>query len=135
MIDSEVIDTLPRTAPPLTLENVFDVVKRVKSWRDLGTWLLGYLKGSKLNAIEREFDSDETRLKAMLESFLLGEGVYQPTWRGVIHALHEADEIAVARDILTNAEAVEGECVCVCVYSSLVSVSVILCVVFGNNVM
>ena len=113
MIDSELTDTLPRTAPPLTLENVFDAVKRVKSWRDLGTWLLGDFEGSKLNAIEREFDSDETRLKAMLESFLLGEGEYQPTWRRVIHALHKADEIAVARDILTYAETVEGECVCV----------------------
>ena len=45
----------------------------------------------------------------MLESFLLGEGYYQPTWRRVIHALNEANEIAVARDILTYAEAVKGE--------------------------
>ena len=93
---------------------MFDAVKIVKSWRELGRWLLGAFKDSKLDAIECEFDSD-TRLKALIESFLLGEGLYQPTWRRIIHALHWVDKIAVARDILTYAEAVEGECVCVCV--------------------
>ena len=99
-------------APPLTLDNVFEAVKRVRDWRGLGGPLLGYAKAKanyKLDAIQRQFDSNEARLKAMLESFLLGEGLSEPTWRGVIHALHKADEIAVARDILSYAEAVEGE--------------------------
>ena len=98
---------LPCPAPSLTLDNVFEAVKRVRNWRELGDWLLG--TKAKLDAIQHQFDSDEARLKAMLESFLLGEDLYQPTWRRVIDALHDADEIAVACDILTYAEAVEGE--------------------------
>ena len=85
---------------------MFEAVKRTLSWGDLGYWLGFYF--SKLDAIERQHSSDEARLKAVVESFLLGEG-HQPTWRRVIHALHKADEIPVARDIITYAEAVEGE--------------------------
>ena len=122
-------DTLSRPAPPFTLENVLDAVKRVKSWRKLGRWLLGDFRGSKLNAIEHEFDSDEARLKVVIESFLLGEGIYQLTWRSLIHALHKADEIAVARDILTCAESVEGEYGRI--YSSIVSVFN-SCIIFSS---
>ena len=86
-------------------------MKRVSNWRKLGDRLLGgsTKAQAKLGAIQHQYDSDEARLKGMLEPFLLGEGFNQPTWRAVIHALHEADEIAVARGILTYAEAVEGE--------------------------
>ena len=63
----------------------------------------------KLDAIERQHDSDEARLKAVLEPFLLGEGRHQPSWRRVIHALHQADESHLAEKIKTNAEPQQGE--------------------------
>ena len=65
----------------------------------------------KLNAIQHQHVSDEARLKALLEAFLFGEGRYQPSWRGVIHALHEAGESHLAEEIKVNAEPVQGECV------------------------
>ena len=66
----------------------------------------------KLDAIQRQHDSDEARLKAVLESFLLGEGKYQPSWRSVIHALHDTDESHLAEKIKTNTEPQQGEWVC-----------------------
>ena len=99
----------PYTAPPLTFENVFEAVKRVRSWRKLGEELLGEFSGrDKLNAIERQHDSDEARLKSVIEVFLLGEGLYQPSWRRVIHELHKAGESQVAHDIESYAEVVQG---------------------------
>ena len=85
---------------------MFEAVKRTRNWRVLGNRLRLY---SKLNDIERQHSSDEARLKAVVESFLLGEGLYKPTWRRVIHALHMVDEIPAARDIITYAGASEGE--------------------------
>ena len=64
---------------------------------------------SKLDAIQRQHISNEAYLKAVLESFLLGEGIYQPSWRSVIHALHRADESHLAEKIKTNAEPQQGE--------------------------
>ena len=63
----------------------------------------------KLAAIQRQHDSDEARLKAVLESFLLGEGKYQPSWRSVIHALHKVGDSHLAEKIKTNAEPQQGE--------------------------
>ena len=63
----------------------------------------------KLDAIQRQHVSDEARLKAVVEAFLLGEGRYQPSWRSVIHALHEARESHLAEKIKTNAEPQQGE--------------------------
>ena len=67
----------------------------------------------KLDAIQRQHVSDEARLKAVLESFLLGEGKHQPSWRSVIHALHQAGESHLAEKIKTNAEPHQGEWVCI----------------------
>ena len=63
----------------------------------------------KLDAIQHQHISDEARLKAVLESFLLGEGRYQPSWRSVIHALYNAGENHLAEKIKTNAEPHQGE--------------------------
>ena len=63
----------------------------------------------KLDVIQRQHVSDEVRLKAVLESFLLGEGIHQPSWRRVIHALHQAGESHLAEKIKTNAEPQQGE--------------------------
>ena len=65
----------------------------------------------KLDAIQRQHVSDEACLKALLEAFLLGKGPYQPSWRRVIHALHEAGESHLAEKIKASAEPVQGECV------------------------
>ena len=67
------------------------------------------LHKKKLDSIQRQHVSDEARLKAVLESFLLGEGRHQPSWRSVIHALHQADESHLAEMIKTNAEPQQGE--------------------------
>ena len=86
---------------------MFEAVKgAVKSWKWLGVWL-GL--ESKLDDIIRQHDSDEARLKAVIEAFLLGEGRYQPSWRRVIHALNGAGESQVAHDIESYAEAVQSE--------------------------
>ena len=102
-------------APPLTFDNVLEVVKTVRSWRELGNWLMGWFDydGSdgqkKLDAIQRQHVSDEACLKAVVEAFLLGEGIYQPSWRSVIHSLHQAEESHLAEKIKTNAEPHQGE--------------------------
>ena len=125
----------PYTAPPLTFENVFEAVKRVRSWRKLGEWLMRLLGEfsyrHKLNAIKHQHDSDEARLKAVIEAFLLGEGDHQPSWRRVIHALHWVGESQVAHDIESYAETVQGECewMIICVPSdNRLHVPILMCV-------
>ena len=76
------------------------------SWRELATGLGLYRK---LDAIERQRTSDDARLKAVVESFLLGEGRYQPSWRMLIHQLHKARETSVAEKIKANAKPQQGE--------------------------
>ena len=79
-------------------------------------WLTGWYVHSdgnkKLDAIQRQHVTDEGRLKALVEAFFLGEGGHQPSWRRVIHALHQARESHLAEKIKANAEPVQGECVC-----------------------
>jgi hypothetical protein len=105
-------------APPLTLDAALEVVKTVKSWRKLARMLMGLRDfilndgRKKLDAIERQHISDEARLKAVVEAFLLGESEYQPSWRMLIHALHKAGETDIAEKIKTNAEPQQGEWVC-----------------------
>ena len=89
-------------------------MRRVQDWRRLGRGLLGLFSGATLNEIQAQHGSNkEACLKALIEAFLRGEGDYQPSWRSVIHALHRAGETHIARDIMTFAEPVEGESVCV----------------------
>ena len=71
------------------------------------------LDQKKLDAIERQHISNEARLKAVVEAFLLGEGHRQPSWRRLIHALHCAGETSLAEKIKTNAEPQQGEWVSV----------------------
>ena len=65
---------------------------------------------SKVGDIQHQHGSDEACLKAVVEAFLLGEGD-QPSWRRVIHALHQANESHLADQIKSYAEPVQGECV------------------------
>jgi hypothetical protein len=63
----------------------------------------------KLDAIEHQHVYDDARLKSMVEAFLLGEGRYRPSWRMLIHALHQAEESHLAEKIKTNAEPQQGK--------------------------
>jgi hypothetical protein len=108
--------TTSHPAPPLTLDATLEAVKTVRlSWRELAQWLMGWFDWrdaedrKKLDTIERQHLSDEARLKAVVEAFLLGEGRYQPSWRMLIHRLHLAGETHVADKIKTNAEPHQGE--------------------------
>ena len=78
---------------PVTFNNVFEAVKTIRNWRELEGGL--GLHYTKLEVIQRQHVSDEARLKAAVEAFLLGEG-YQPSWRSVIHQLHQGGESRLA---------------------------------------
>ena len=60
----------------------------------------------KLDAVQRQHVSDETRLKAVVEAFLLGEDC---SWRRLIHVLHRTGNSHLAEKIKTNAEPHQGE--------------------------
>ena len=102
-------------ALPLTFDNVFEVVKTVRNWREVAKGLMGWDEiwddedRKKLDTIERQHISNEARLKPVVEAFLLGEGSYQPSWRMLIHALYKAGETNVAERIKTNAKPRQGE--------------------------
>ena len=93
--------------PPLTLDNVFDAVKNVRSWSALGEYI--YSSSFELDDIQRRHASDEACLKAVIELFLNGEGDYkQPSWRAIIWSLYNANEIQLAECIRSFAEPVQG---------------------------
>ena len=96
-------------APPLNVEHVFKHVhvQGVKNWREVGKWLLGY--STKLNAIEREYSSDEDRLRAVVQQWLEGGGLTQPSWRLLVRSLDHAGDITVADPIRGFAEPPPGE--------------------------
>ena len=52
---------------------------------------------------------DAIQHQAEVEAFLLGKGEYLPSWRRLIHALHEAGESHLAEKIKTNVEPLQGE--------------------------
>ena len=86
----------------------------MRSWRELAKYLMGWYDSNsegrkKLDAIEHQHISDEARLRAVVETFLLGEGEYQPSWRMLIHRLYRAEENHLAEKIKTNAEPQQGE--------------------------
>ena len=98
-------------APPLTLENVLEVVKNVQSWRTLGRHnTIRYYSSSKLDDVQRQHVSDEACLKAVIEGFFSGKGYYkQLSWRSLIWSLYEANEIQLAEHIRSYAESVKGK--------------------------
>ena len=60
--------------------------------------------------IQRQYDSDEGRLKAVVERFLKGGSLLfeQPSWRAVIVCLYKANEFQLAEQIRSYAEPVQG---------------------------
>ena len=98
-------------APPLTVDMIFTLVKEVKSWRRLAKGLI-HAYDQDLDALQRQHGSDEECLKAVIEIFLEGKGGRsdrQPlSWRAVIRALYEANEVQVASNIKSRAEPLQG---------------------------
>ena len=96
------------TAPPLNVEQVFKHVPGVKDWKEVGNWLLGY-ESTKLNAIEKEYSSNEDRLRAVVQQWLEGEGLTQPSWRRLVWSLDYAGNTIAADPIRGFAEPPPGE--------------------------
>ena len=115
---------LSSPALPLTLENVFNIVKDVKSWRTLGQYMYSYYS-SQLDNIQRQHVSDEACLKAVVEDFFSGKGHYKrPSWRAVIWSLYKANEIQLAEHIRSFAKPVQGTVAndeCVASYTHIVT--------------
>ena len=91
------------------MDNIFDALKNVRSWRTLGQHIY-YSFSFVLDDIQQRHASDEARLKDVIEGFLSGEGDYykQPSWRAVIWSLYNANEIQLAEHIRSFAEPVQG---------------------------
>ena len=99
---------LSSPAPPLTLDNILEVVKNVRNWRTLGQHILHPIISSRLDAIQRQHVSDEACLRAVIEDFLSGNSLYKPSWRAVIWFLYKANEIQLVEHIRSFAEPVKG---------------------------
>ena len=89
------------------------------AWRKLGERLIGgdYNRESrqwdypKLEEIERQHQSDDSRLHAVIECWLQGEGWdEEPSWRRIILALDDATETIAAADSVRHfAEPLPGK--------------------------
>ena len=86
---------------------MFAVVKNVRSWRSLGEGMV--YSSLLLDDIQQQYDSDEDRLKAVVERFLKGDGWFNhQSWRAVILCLYRANEFKLAEQISSYAEPVQG---------------------------
>ena len=87
---------LSTLAPPLTLENIQTAVQGV-AWRKLGKGLIPHgdynheshqFDYPKLDEIAQQHQSDDSRLRAVIECWLQGERrEKEPSWRRIIWAL------------------------------------------------
>ena len=98
------------SAPPLTVENVFKFmnVQEVKNWRKVGRLLLGDIDNSKVQAIEREYSSNEERMRAVVQQWLESAGLPR-SWRELVWVLDHAGDIQVADPIRGFTEPPSGE--------------------------
>ena len=64
---------------------------------------------SYLDEIEGQYQSDDERLRALIEHWLQGEGEEEPSWRALIYNLDLAKESRIAGTIRHFAEPVSGE--------------------------
>ena len=108
---------LSTLAPPLTVENILTAVQGV-AWRKLGE---GLIRGDynteshqfdypKLDEIERQHQSDDSRLCAVIECWLQGEGRdEEPSWRRIIWTLDGAKVSTAADTIQHLAEPLPGK--------------------------
>ena len=123
---SQTVPSLSTSAPPLTVENILTAVQGV-AWRKLGKELFhGHynLKSHqfdcpKLDEIERQHQSDDSRFRAVIESWLQGDGKdEEPSWRRIIWALDGVTETrATANTMRHFAEPLPGNHVIPFLYS------------------
>ena len=93
------------------MDEVLRAVEGVNWWR-LGKELIGevedvYTDITNLDRIRAENESDEARLRAVVEEFL---SEANRSWRRVIWALYCAEEIDKAQRISSYAEPLQGTC-------------------------
>ena len=95
-------------APPFTVQNILTAVQGV-TWRTLGEELI--FSSTKLNEIERQHQSDDSCLHAVIECWLQGEGEdKEPSWRALIQRLDDANETRAAADSIRHfAEPLSGK--------------------------
>ena len=98
------------SAPPLTVENVFKYlpVQQVKNWRRVGELLLSDIDNTKVQAIEREYSSNEERMRAAVQQWLESPRLPQ-SWRTLVWALDQAGDIQLADPIRGFTEPLSGE--------------------------
>ena len=99
------------------MDTVLTAVQGV-NWRTLGKRLLhldhevqgGQIIYPKVDEIEQLYQSDDDRLRAMIECWIQGDGEdEQPSWRRIIYELDNADEMRIADNIRHFAEPVSGK--------------------------
>ena len=88
------------------MENVLKYTQEVKNWREVGLRLLGYNE-AKVQVIEREYSSNDDRMKAVVQQWL--EGGYPQSWRRLVRALDLAGDIQVVDHIRGFTEPPRGE--------------------------
>ena len=95
------------SAPPLTLEVVLKYLPGV-AWRRVGSNLI---PAGVFREMESQYQSDDSRLCAVMECWLQGEGLdKEPSWRALILRLDGATETSTAADHIRHfAEPLPGE--------------------------
>ena len=88
------------------MENVLKYTQEVKNWRTVGR-LLPFDEAN-VQAIEREYSSNEDRMRAVVQQWLEGGGLPR-SWRWLLLALDNAGDIQVADSIRGFAEPPSGE--------------------------
>ena len=114
-------------APPLTLCTLVPLLKGVKNWRKLAKQLIQaydkdeegfpHLPGSEdLDALQRQYGSDEDCLRIIVEIFLQGKGgIYEkPSWMAVLQSLYHTYEHHLASRVKNYAEPLPGVCTFAC---------------------
>ena len=109
--------SLSTSAPPLTVDNVLTAVQG-EQWRTLGKMFLpddydddaDELFYPKLDKIAQQHQSNDDRLHAVVNTWVLGEGVdREPSWRCLIWELDHHNMAGVADTIRHYAEHVLGK--------------------------
>ena len=95
------------SVPPLTVESILKFLPGV-AWRALGE---GLIPGQVFDKIKRQHQSDDSRLRAVIECWLQGEGKdKEPSWRRMIWTLDSANETRAAADKIRHfAESLPGK--------------------------
>ena len=84
-------------APTLTVEGILKFLPGV-AWRTLGE---RFIPIGVFDEIERQHQSDDSRLRAVIECWLQGDGVdTEPSWRRIIWTLDGANKTRAVPDTI-----------------------------------